>query len=207
MALSVTERQKTERWYELYGHLEARELFPKLLPNSDSVMEMDEEISTEPELVESGYDGCPAEHRRMANEVAKFNESAIAKFRDEALPAANAMLTGLAAGQTLLRRDFKEIEKTFLEEAAKELAISIPWDAAEAAQMAADEAAKEAFRKRMLEEDERRKQEIAEVLEKARSLFMAGNSHTAVRGMFPNYAGQIGGLVGELRRQGVQIPR
>ena len=207
MPLNVTQCSTKETWYQLGGELEACELFPKLLSNSNSWKEMEEVIDTKHEIDDGPYDGCPAEKCRMANEIAMFTESAIAEFRGEALAAAKAILTALKAGQTLLRRDFKEIEKTLLEEAAKELAISVPWDAAEAAQLAAEETEKEARSKRWLEEEERRKQQTAEVLNKARALFEAGDSHTAVRALFPNYAGQIGNLVGDLRWQGQNIPR
>ena len=48
MTLQVTERQSVEQWYELSGAVEAKELFPTLLPNSESLKEV-EDIQTEPE--------------------------------------------------------------------------------------------------------------------------------------------------------------
>lgn len=201
MPLSVTERQTTKTWYELNGDLEARELFPNLLPNSDSVIEMEEEMSTEPEEDDGRYDGCPASDDEMETEIDKFTNSALAEFHPEALAAAKAKLTALKPGQTLLRGDFEDAEQTILDEAAKELGIPDPWDLAEAAQIAEEEAR----RKQRREEEERRQKETPEVLEKARSLFNAGKSHTAVREMFPNHKGAIANLVGELRSQGVHI--
>lgn len=62
------------------------------------------------------------------------------EFHDEALAAAKATLTALQAGQTLLQEDFRDEEKVVLEEAAKALGIAVPWDPAEAAQIAKDKA-------------------------------------------------------------------
>jgi hypothetical protein len=45
MTLQVTERQSVEQWYELSGAVEAKELFPTLLPNSESLKEV-EDIQT-----------------------------------------------------------------------------------------------------------------------------------------------------------------
>lgn len=207
MPLGVTQCSTKETWYQLWGELEACELFPKLLSSSDSWKEMEEAIETEHEIDAGPYDGCPAEKCRMENEIAKFTESAIAEFRNEALAAAKAKLTGLEAGQTLLRHDFTAVEQTIVEAAAKELGITVPWDPAEAAQMAAAEAAKESERRMREEEEEQLKKETAEVLEKARSLFMGGNSHSAVRNVFPQFSGQIANLVGAMRSQGVHIAR
>jgi len=207
MSLSVTERQITETWYELGGDLEARELFPNLLPNSESVKEVEENISTEHEEGEGKYDGFPSELDEMPDEIEEFTESAIAEFHDEVMTAAKARLTALQSGQTLLRGDFEDAEEAILNEAAKELGIPDPWDPVETAQIAAYEAAEEARQKQMREEEEQRKKEAAEVLEKARTLFQAGTSHATVRGMFPTHEGRIGQLVGDLRRQGVHVPR
>ena len=203
MSFEVIERQVTETWYELQGSIEARELFPTLLPNSESVMEIEDGITTEHEVAEGKYDGCPADECEMEDEVAERKESAIVRFAPEALVAAKAWLMALKPGDTLLRADLEEAEETAFEEAAKELGITIPWDPAEAAQLAEQEARW----KRMREEEEQRTREAPEVLEKARALFKAGSSHTAVRGMFPNHAGQIAKLVGEMRSQGVHIAR
>lgn len=203
MALEVVERQITETWYELCGDLEACEIFPTLLSDSESRKEVEENISTEHERGEGEYDGCPGQEDEMPDEIDEFTESAIAEFRDEALAAAKTKLTALKPGQTLLRCDFEDAEQTILDEAAKELGITDPWDKAEAAQLAEEEAR----RQQMREEEERRQKETPEVLEKARSLFNAGNSHTAVRGMFPNHKESIAKLVGEMRSQGVHIAR
>jgi hypothetical protein len=209
MTLHVTERQTTEQWYELSGCIEARELFPTLLPNSESVKEIeDEDIETEHEFEEGRYDGCPQGPEEMQDEVDEFTKSALAEFHDEALAAAKAVLTAaLQAGQTLLLKNFDEDEEVILEEAAKALDVAIPWDPAEAAQMAADKAASEAQAQRAREQEELRKKETAGVLEKARQLFKDGNSHAAVRAMFPAFTTAIGDLVGALRKEGLQIAK
>jgi hypothetical protein len=144
MSLQVIERQSTTQWYELCGHLEASELFPRLLPNSESIKEMDEEIETEPEVVEGRYDGCLQDDCEMEDEIAEFTKSALSEFHDEALAAAKATLTALQAGQTLLQRGFQDEEEVVLEEAAKALCIAIPWDPVEAAQIATEQAASHA---------------------------------------------------------------
>jgi len=203
MPLEVVQRQVTETWYELGGSIEARELFPTLLPNSESVMEIEGDITTEHEVAEGKYDGSPADEAEMEDEIAEVTESAKERFAPEALTAAKAKLMELKPEATLLHSDLEEAEETAYEEAAKELGITIPWDSAEAAQIAEEEAR----RQQRHEEEERRKKETPEVLEKARSLFNAGNSHTAVRRMFPNHKDSIAKLVGEMRSQGVHIAR
>jgi hypothetical protein len=214
MSLQVIERQTTTQWYELSGDLEARELFPRLLPNSKSVTEnaSEPEIKTEPEEVEGGYDGFPQDDAEMEGEIAEFTKSALAEFHDEALAAAKATLTALQGGQTLLHEDFEDEEEVVLGEAAKALGIAIPWDPAEAAQMAAAQAAAEVRHQQWLEEEKLRQaaEELSrkateQVLEQATQLFKAGTSHAAVRARFPNFANEIGGLVGRLRSQGVRI--
>jgi hypothetical protein len=219
MALEVYERQQTEQWYVLSGYIEAREVFPTLLPNSESVVEIEDdegEIETEHEFNEGGYDGCPQELEQMEDEVAEFTKSALMEFHDEALAAAKAMLTALKAGETLLRANFDEDgrEEVILEEAATALGVVVPWDPVEAAEIAAAEVAHQAALQRQREQAELdaiqaelRAKETAEVLEKARELFKAGNSHAAVRAAFPQFATQIASLVGELRKQGMQIAR
>jgi hypothetical protein len=87
------------------------------------------------------------------------------------------------------------------------MGIAAPWDPVEAAEMAAAQAAEEARLQREREEEEQRKKAIAEALEKARDLLLMGKSTAFVSAMFPNFQGQIGNLVGELRSQGVQIPK
>jgi hypothetical protein len=149
MGLEVTERQTMQQWYELSGDLKARELFPQLLPTSESVKdarEVDEEIRTEPEEKAGPYDGFSQPLDAMQDEVDEFTKAAIAEFHDEALTAAKALLTALKAGSTLLHKDFEEVEEEILEEAAKELGVAIPWDPVEAAQIAAAEAARRADR-------------------------------------------------------------
>jgi hypothetical protein len=205
MSLQVIERQTTTTWYELNGELEASELFPTLLPNSESVKEIEEDIETEPEEREGKYDGCPQDDSEMEDEIDEFTKSALSEFHDEAIVAAKALLMGLKAGQTLLCREFEEAEETVLEEAAKELGMAIPWDPAEAAQIAADQAAEEARAKQRREQEEQRKKDVAEVLQKARELFKAGNSHSAVSTKFPSFSNEISKLVGELRKEGVRI--
>ncbi len=205
MALDVTERQITETWYELTGDLEARDLFPRLLPNSDSIVEVEEDIQTESEFDDGKYDGCPQDHCAMEDEVEEFTKSAISEFHDEALSAAKTILTVLKAGETLLHKDFECEEEDILDEAAKALGIELPWDPAEAAQLAAEKAAREARVKQEREQQELRTKEAAEALEKARELFKAGNSHGLVRATFPNFTTEIANLVGALRKEGVKI--
>jgi hypothetical protein len=208
MALQVIERQTTEQWYELSGTLAASEIFPNLLSKSESIWdtaEQDEEIKTEREQVEGKYDGCPQEDDAMEDEIAEFTKSAIAEFHDEALNAATAMLTALKPGDTLLQRDFEDTEMEILEEAAKALGIAVPFDPVEAAQMVAEQAAQEARLQQHREQEVLRAKQTAEVVERARLLFQQGNSHTVVRARFPEFASAIATLVGELRRQGVQV--
>jgi hypothetical protein len=216
MSLHVTERQATEQWYELDGELSARELFPNLLAKSESVKEIEESIQSEHEEVEGKYDGCPQEDDSMQDEIDEFIESARAEFHGEALDAAKAVLLALKPGETLLREHFDEegTEEIILEEAAKALGVVIPWDPVEAAEIAAAAVAHQAALQRRREqaeleakEAEVRKKETTEVLEKARELFKAGNSHAAVKAMFPKFATAIAVLVGELRKQGVQIAK
>jgi hypothetical protein len=145
MPLEVIERQTTEQWYELSGDLAASEIFPRLLPKSESTWDArDGEIETEHEQVDGPYDGCPQPDTEMKKEIAEFTKSAIAEFHDEALTAAKTMLTALKAGQTVLRGDFRELEKNIMEKAAKELGVAVPWDPVEAAQKAAQIAAEQA---------------------------------------------------------------
>src|SRR5579862_4264433 len=108
MSLHVVERQMTETWYELYGELKASDLFPRLLPNTDSTKEVEDEIKTEGEFKEGRYDGCPQEEDEMEEEIAEFTESALVAFHDEAIVAAKALLKALKAGQTLLCREFED---------------------------------------------------------------------------------------------------
>ena len=98
MTLQVTERQSVEQWYELSGAVEAKELFPTLLPNSESLKEV-EDIQTEPEVSEGDTDGCPQPDEEMENEIAEFTDSALSEFHDEALTAAKNLLTALKAGK------------------------------------------------------------------------------------------------------------
>lgn len=146
MSLQVTERQTVEQWYELSGNLEARELFPTLLPNSQTAKEIDEEepIETEREGEAGRYDGYPQEDDEMEGEIAEFTESALSEFHDEALTAAKARLAALKPEQTLLCGDFEDVELVILEEAAEAMGVAIPWDPAEAAEIAADKAARHA---------------------------------------------------------------
>ena len=205
MTLQVTERQTTTQWYELSGELEARELFPNLLPNSKSVKEVEEDIKTEAEEVEGKYDGCPQEDDAMEDENAEFTSTAVAEFNPEALAAAKNRLTALKDGETLLRQNFEEAEEEVLEEAGKVLGVAVPWDPVEAAQIAAYVAAEEQRRKEEELQNELRAKGRAEVLEKARALFKAGNSHVAVRAMFPLFTNEIAMLVGAMRKEGVKI--
>ncbi len=205
MPLEVIERQTTETWYALTGDLAARDVFPRLLPNSESIKEVEEDITTESEFDDGKYDGYPQDDGEMEEEIDEFTQSAISEFHDEALTAAKTTLTALNAGKTLLHKDYEHEEEDILEEAAKALGIAVPWDPAEAAQIAAEEAAGEARLKREREQQELRTKEAAEVLEKARHLFTAGNSHAVVRAMFPNFTTEIANLVGALRREGVTI--
>ena len=204
MSMQVIERQTTETWYELSGDLAARDVFPRLLPDSEAIKEV-EDIQTEPEAAEGRYDGCPQEDDAMEDEIAEFTQSAISEFHDEALTAAKSLLAALQAAQTLLHCDFEEVEEVILEEAAKALGVTIPWDPVEAAQMAADEAARQVRLQQQRELEELRAKETDEVLEKACQLFKTGNSHAAVRAMFPQFTTAIASLVGEMRKEGVQI--
>lgn len=214
MALCVIERQQKETWYELHGELKANELFPALLPNSQSNKKPEDDIRTESDFEPGRYDGqkCPDAEARgdVEAKIDQFNKLAMAEFHDEALAAAKAKLTALNPGETLLQRDFlEEGDYDVLEEAAKELGISIPWDPAEAAQIEAKWAAEETAR--FQREKEQREQLAAfcsalpEPLQKVAELLKTGNSHSAVRAMFPDLEGKISGLVGELRKRGVQI--
>jgi hypothetical protein len=205
MSLQVTERQQVEQWYELNGYIEACEVFPRLLPNSESVAEIEEDIESEHEFNEGRYDGCPQEDESMEDEVAEFTKSAISEFHDEALTAAKNILTALKVGQTLLHGDFEDEEESIVEEAAKALGVAVPWDPAEAAQIAADEAARQVRLQQERELAELRAKKTAEVLENARQLFKTGNSHAAVRTMFPAFETAIASLVGAMRKEGVQI--
>jgi hypothetical protein len=205
MSLQVTERQQVEQWYELSGYIEACEVFPRLLPNSESVAEVEDDIESEHEFKEGRYDGCPQEDDAMEGEIDDFTKSAISEFHDEALTAAKNMLTALKAGETLLHKTFQDEEEAVLEEAAKALGIAVPWDPAEAAQIAADEAARQVRLQQERELAELRAKKTAEVLENARQLFKTGNSHAAVRAMFPAFETAIASLVGAMRKEGVQI--
>jgi hypothetical protein len=71
MTLHVTERQQTEFWYRLSGHLAASELFPRLLPNSESRKEV-EGIETEHETDVGRYDESPCPDA-MEDEVVEFH--------------------------------------------------------------------------------------------------------------------------------------
>ena len=204
MTLQVTERQSVEQWYELSGAVEAKELFPTLLPNSESLKEL-EDIQTEPEVSEGRYDGCPQPDEEMENEIAEFTDSALSEFHDEALTAAKNLLTALKAGQTLLHGDFEEQEEEILEEAATALGIALPWDPVEAARIAAEEAASQVRLQQERALAEPRATKTSEVLENARQLFKTGNSHAAVRALFPEFTTAIATLVGVLRKEGVQI--
>jgi hypothetical protein len=125
MSLCVTERQQTEQWYELSGCLEASELFPKLLAGSNDVLEVEDVIETPHDTDSGRYDGFEQDQCEMEDEVAEFTQTAIAQFHDSALAAAKALLA--TPGQTLVHRDFEEIEEKVLEEAAMSLGIAIPW--------------------------------------------------------------------------------
>ena len=127
MALTVNEFQTKTTRYELSGDLEARELFPVLLPNSQAFKAIDED---EPIVEEEGGDSedwgpVPGVPRAMRADVAEFTKSALAEFHDEALAAAKAVLQ---AGQALLRKNFKEEEVVVLQEAAEALGVTILWD-------------------------------------------------------------------------------
>jgi hypothetical protein len=127
MSLRVTERQKLETWYELSGDIEARDLFPTLLPTSNSLVEADE-IETEHDIGAGRYDGFDQPDYEMRQEIAEFTESALVEFHSEALAAAKAALKALTAGETLLHKNFKDQEVSVLEEAAKALGVVICWD-------------------------------------------------------------------------------
>jgi hypothetical protein len=144
MSLQVTERQQVEQWYELSGYIKACEVFPKLLPNSESVAEVEDDIESEHEFNEGRYDGCPQGPEAMQDEFDKFTKSALSEFHDEALTAAKDLLMALKATETLLHKDFEDKEEEILEEAAKALGIALPWDPAEAAQIAAAQIAQHA---------------------------------------------------------------
>jgi hypothetical protein len=204
MSVQVIERQTTETWYELTGDLAARDVFPRLLPNSEAIKEV-EDIRTDPEAKDGRYDGCPQEDEAMAEEIDEFTETAISEFHDEALTAAKNILTALKVGQKLLHGDFEDEEESIVEEAAKALGIAVPWDPVEAAQIAADEAARQVQLQQERELAELRAKKTAEVLENARQLFKTGNSHATVRAMFPAFETAIASLVGEMRKEGVQI--
>ena len=140
MSLQVIERQETKTWYELHGRLEACELLPNLLPDSKAIKETSGEIETEPEVDDGRYDGFVQDEDVMENEISEFTEDAISEFHDEALAAAKAKLAALKPGETLLHEKFEAEEEPILEEAAKALGIAVPWDPAEAEQIAAAEA-------------------------------------------------------------------
>jgi hypothetical protein len=205
MGLQVTERQTTRTWYELSGEVEARRVFPKLLASSRSIKEVDQEIRTEPEEDEGKYDGFRAEHDAMECEIEEFTQSAIAQFHDEALAAAKGVLMALKSGQTLLLKDFEEAEINILDEAGSTLGIAVPWDPTEAAQMAAKTAADEARLQQIREREELHAKQLPEVLENATRLLKTGHSHSAVKATFPAFTNEIAKLVGELRKDGVQI--
>jgi hypothetical protein len=206
MPLDVTECQVSKTWYQLTGDLSASELYPKLLPNSQSVVEIDDPIETEPEEQDGQYDGASADDGEMENEIAEFTKAAIAEFHDEALAAAKTTLTSLKPSQTLLHADFESEEEEILEEAANVLGTAVPWDPIEAAQDAVRRAENELRELQRKRAEELTNQQIAEVLQKAEPLLRAGNSHATVRAMFPpEFSGKIANLVGELRSQGVRI--
>jgi hypothetical protein len=207
MALHVTERQTTDTWYELTGDLEACELFPTLLRDSESAKEVENEINSEHDTADGRYDGYPAPEA-MEDEVAEFTKAAIAELHDEALAAAKTTLTtALKAGETLLHKNFEDEEEGVLEEAAEVLGVAIPWDPVEAAQVAAEQAVRQAEMQQDHERQALRAKETAEALENARQLFKTGNSHAVVRAKLPKFTTEIASLVGELRKQGVQIAR
>lgn len=163
MSLRATEVQR--QWLEILGDVGASEIFPRLLSDSESIYEV--EISTEDEAMPGRYDGFDQD---VPEEIQEQAESeAEAEFHDEALQAAKSFLQGIAPAESILREDFEERERKVLEEAAKLLGVEVPWDAAEAASIQAEEQA----RIRKLEDD---KKAAAEYLETVNATIAAGGT-------------------------------
>src|SRR6267154_16524 len=234
MSLHATERQIERQWLEIGGTVEASEIYPTLLSKSESEYEV--EISTEDEAdeEEGRYDGCPQDVPGEIEEQAELE--AEQEFHHEALEAAKSFLRGIAPATSILREDFEEREQKVLEEAAKLSGIDVPWDAAEAASIQAEEEAR-------IHKLEAEKKVAAEYLETANAMIAAGGILPAfptlsaweltynlrqqidnivtgemekqlrsgkprneVAAHFPGFGGQLGNLIGKLRAQGVLPP-
>jgi hypothetical protein len=229
MSLYATE--VVRQWLDIGGTVEASELFPTLLSKSESEYEV--EISTEDDATPGKYDGCEQDVPGEIQEQAELE--AEQEFHGEALEAAKSFLQGVAPATSILRGDFDEREQKVLEEAAKLLGVEVPWDAAEAASIQAEEEA----RIRKLEAE---KKVAAEYLETANAMIAAGGILPAfptltweltynlrqqldnivtgemekqlragkprneVAARFPGFGGQLGNVVGKLRAQGVLPP-
>ncbi len=228
MGLYATE--VVRQWLDVTGGVEASELFPALLSKSESIYEV--EISTEDDARPGKYDGYEQDVPEEIKEQAELE--AEQEFHHEALEAAKSFLRGIAPATSILREDFEEREQKVLEEAAKLSGIDVPWDAAEAASIQAEEEA----RIRKLEAE---KKVAAEYLETASAMIASGGILPAfpreltynfrlrqqidnivtgemekqlrsgkprneVAAHFPGFGGQLGNLVGKLRAQGVLPP-
>jgi hypothetical protein len=217
--LRAIERQVTTTWIEVDGEVTAAELFPNLLPESESFIEY--ESNTEEESDDGRYDGCPQDVPEGCEEEA--TAQAEEEFHAEALAAARKYLQ---AHSSILRKSLEDREVKLLEAAAADLGISVPWDVAEAAQIAADQAALEArkrayeaqqqvFKQLLLQFREKHgidapcndcNTELLVILDQAADLLRTGNAVQTVQNLFPKYKGQIANLVGPLRKRGVVIP-
>lgn len=231
--MALHAEQVVRQWVEVLGEVEASELFPALLPNSKSVYEV--EIDTEDDPTPGKYDGFDQDVPDEIQEQAELE--AEQEFHGEALEAAKSFLQGMAPAISILREDFEEREQEVLEEAAKLLGIDMPWDAAEAARVQAEEEA----RIRKLEDDKLMAASYLEtvnatiaaggilpafpaidewnlryhlhhqvdtvVMSEMEKQLRSGKPRDEVAAHFPGFGGQLGAVVGNLRAQGILPPR